>query len=205
NDYRLRAIHTPRAVAPSLAAATAPRSASSASRSGPQKTGTPRSSPGALHEAIRHSSLFQASAMEPETKTVSSLPSSSQPAVTAGDDLAFVNVRPEALIRQWAPLSADERYAIEARVRRIVRVRDDFVQIPFPRLASTSDRQIAAAVESYKRQAAIVDARLSREVTLQLKATALADVCDRLWTITGVHLSAGPRVADQNVPVFCHK
>ena len=58
-------------------------------------------------------------------------------------------------------------------------MQDDFVQIPFPRLAAASGRQVVAATEGYKREAAIVDARLVREVTLALKATALSDLCDR--------------------------
>jgi hypothetical protein len=95
--------------------------------------------------------------------------------------------------------------AIEARVRRVVPVRDDFIRIPFPRLASTSDRQIAAAVESYKREAAIVDARLSHVVSVQQKATALSDLCERLRADTGIQLSAGPSVADEKVTIFCEK
>jgi hypothetical protein len=90
-------------------------------------------------------------------------------------------------------------------VRGNVHVQDDFVRIPFPRLVSTSDRQIATAAESYKREAAIVDARLSREVTLQQKATALADLCDRLRGDTGIRLEAGQSVADEKVTIFCEK
>jgi hypothetical protein len=86
-----------------------------------------------------------------------------------------------------------------------VRVRDDFVQVPFPRLASTSDRQIARAVESYRREAAIVDPRLTGEVTVQQKATALADLCERLRGDTGIQLAAGPSVADEKVTLFCQK
>jgi hypothetical protein len=84
-------------------------------------------------------------------------------------------------------------------------VRDDFVRIPFPRLASTSDRQIAQAVESYKREAAIVDGRLAREVTLEQRATALADLCERLRGDTGIQLATGQSVADEKVTVFCRK
>jgi hypothetical protein len=90
-------------------------------------------------------------------------------------------------------------------VRRTVPVRDDFVQVPFPRLASTADRPIAAAVESYRREAALVDTRLSREVTVQQKATALSDLCDRLRTDTGIQLAAGSSVADEKVTLFCEK
>src|SRR5207245_4647716 len=77
--------------------------------------------------------------------------------------------------------------------------------IPFPRLASISNQQIAQAVESYKREAAIVDPRLSHEVTCAYKATALSDLCDQLRNDTGIQLSAGPSVADEKVTLFCGK
>jgi hypothetical protein len=84
-------------------------------------------------------------------------------------------------------------------------VKDDFVTIPFPRLASTSDRQIAAAAESYQREAAIVDSRLAHEVTCAFKATALSDLCEKLKADTGIDLRAGNSVADEKVTVFCEK
>src|SRR4029079_17921420 len=99
----------------------------------------------------------------------------------------------------------DEWEKIEARMRRVVRVRDDFVTIPFPRIASVSDRAITQAVDSYKREAAIVDPRLSHEVTCAFKATALSDLCEPLRTETGIQLSAGPSVADEKVTLFCEK
>jgi hypothetical protein len=115
------------------------------------------------------------------------------------------NHEPRTAMRQWASLAGDQCEKIEAVVRRNVPVRDDFVQIPFPRLADLSGRQIAAAVESYKREAAIVDARLSREVTLQQKATALSDLCERLRADTGIQLGAGSSVAEEKVTLFCEK
>jgi hypothetical protein len=121
------------------------------------------------------------------------------------DDLAYVNRGPETAIQQWVPQRPDEWEKIEARVRHTVRVQDDFVQVPFIRLASTSERQIAQAVESYKREAAIVDARLSHEVTCAFKATALSDLCDQLRSETGIQLAGGPSVADEKVTLFCEK
>jgi hypothetical protein len=127
------------------------------------------------------------------------------PPTRTTDDMAFINQNPEAAARQWVVLPPDEWDNVETRVRRVVRVRDDFVTIPFPRLASTSGRQIAEAVESYRREAAIVDPRLSREVTLQSKGTALSDLCDRLHEETGIRLEAGRSVADEKVTIFCEK
>jgi Putative zinc-finger len=105
----------------------------------------------------------------------------------------------------WASLPGEGQDSIEARVRDAVRVRDDFVQVPFPRLVSTSEQQIAQAAESYKREAAVADARLAREVTIQQKATALSDLCDRLRGETGIQLAAGSSVADEKVTIFCEK
>jgi hypothetical protein len=91
---------------------------------------------------------------------------------------------------------AEDGDLIEARLRRGVPVRDDFVRIPFPRLADATGRQIAAAAESYQREAAVSDTRLSRAVTLQQKGTALSDPCERLRADTGIPLTAGSSVAD---------
>jgi len=65
--------------------------------------------------------------------------------------------------------------------------------------------QIAGAAESYAREAAIVDARLSREVSCAFKATALSDLCDRLRRDTGILVAAGSSVADEKVTLFCGK
>jgi hypothetical protein len=119
------------------------------------------------------------------------------------DDLVHWNSDPEIATREWTALSVDEWDRIEAGVRQAIRAPDDFVQIPFPRLAAASDRPIAQAVESYKREAAIVDPRLSRAVTCAFKAVALSDLCDRLRTETGIQLVAGNSVADEKVTLYC--
>jgi hypothetical protein len=121
------------------------------------------------------------------------------------DDLIFVNQTSKPTDQRDPGVPPDEWDKVEARVRRLVHVRDDFVTIPFPRLVTTSDRQIARAVESYKREAAIVDPRLSREVTLQFKAAALSDLCLQLQAETAIHLTAGASVADEKVTLFCKR
>jgi hypothetical protein len=128
-----------------------------------------------------------------------------RPRPSRDEELAYLNGDPLAKTRRWTALSPDEWDTLEARVRRGVAVRDDFVRVPFPRLADVSGRQIASAVQSYQREAAVVDARLAREVTLQQKGTALADLCERLRSETGIPLSAGQSVADEKVTVFCEK
>jgi hypothetical protein len=120
-------------------------------------------------------------------------------------DLASPSGRSGPETRLSRSTSTDDWEQIEDQVRRAIRVRDDFVRVPFPRVASIADRSIAEAVESYKREAAVVDPRLSRKVTLQQKATALSDLCDHLRADTGIALVAGPSVADEKVTVFCEK
>ncbi len=122
-----------------------------------------------------------------------------------GGDLDYLNDDPVRQAPRWVPMRPSEWEELEAKVRRNVRVKDDFVQIPFPRIAANTPRLIVAAVEGYKREAAIVDARLVREVTLQFKGTALSDLCERLRTDSGIHLVAGPSVADEELTLFCEK
>jgi hypothetical protein len=109
------------------------------------------------------------------------------------------------------PLSRPQPEPQEARLRH-VRVADDFVTIPLPRLAAAlpaggarSDRQVAAAVSAYQREAAVVDDRLARLVTVRVKGTSLSDLCEQLRAGTGIQLIAGPSVADEKVTVFCEK
>jgi hypothetical protein len=123
----------------------------------------------------------------------------------APGDLAALNLDPGQAARRWASLPADRWKLSAARAHHGVRVRDDFVQIPLPRLVDTSYRQVAAAVEAYKREAAIVDPRLSREITLASKATALADLCDHLRQETIIRIEAGSSVTDEKVTIFCEK
>jgi hypothetical protein len=126
-------------------------------------------------------------------------------AVAGAADLSYLNPGPEEALRRWTKLPAAGWERVEAQVRQQTPVKDDFVTIPFPRLASTSDRQIAAAGESYQREAAIVDSRLAHEVTCAFKATALSDLCEKLKADTGIDLRGGPSVADEKVTVFCEK
>jgi len=123
----------------------------------------------------------------------------------AQGDLDYLNQDAMCILSQWLPLKRDEWAELEDRVRRYVHVKDDFVQIPFPRVAGTGDRAVVAAVEQYKREAAIIDARLAREVTVQFKGAALSDLCDRMRADSGIQLSAGPSVADEKVTLLCEK
>jgi hypothetical protein len=109
------------------------------------------------------------------------------------------------IARRWNPLSEAQSEPRVSWLGHPVRIRDDFVQIPFPRMATTSERQIAQAVEAYRQEAVVVDTRLARQVTLQQKAEALADLCERLRADTGIYLAAGQSVADEKVTILCEK
>jgi hypothetical protein len=85
---------------------------------------------------------------------------------------------------------------------------DDFVTVPLPRIAAggpMADHAAAEAAAAYQREVAVVDPRLSCAVTLAQKSTALSDLCDGLRADTGIHLAAGPSVADEKVTLFCEK
>jgi hypothetical protein len=51
----------------------------------------------------------------------------------------------------------------------------------------------------------VIDDRLTRKVSLALKATALSDLCEQLHRETGIALVAGNSVADEKVTLFCKK
>src|SRR5262249_32776824 len=51
----------------------------------------------------------------------------------------------------------------------------------------------------------VVDPRLAQKVTCAFKAAALSDLCEKLRSDTGIHLTAGPSVADEKVTLFCQK
>ena len=126
------------------------------------------------------------------------------PAAPAGDDLAYINADPAASLGRWARLPEDDTLALAERLRRSVRGGDgEFVFIPFPRVASSDRQAMATAVAAYRREAAVVDARLIRTVSVAAKGEAFADLCERLTAETGVRLRAGRSVADDKVTVFC--
>jgi hypothetical protein len=122
-----------------------------------------------------------------------------------GDDLEYLNGQPVRDSGRWAVLSLNGLQRLEEQVRGSVSLRDDFITIPFPRLAATSPRQVAAAAESYKREAAVVDARLAREIAVAAKGMALVDLCERLKAESGLQLVASRSVADEKVSLFCRK
>jgi RNA polymerase sigma-70 factor, ECF subfamily len=128
-------------------------------------------------------------------------------------DLAYLN-EGLAPMRQWAWLPMNQVYALEARLS--ARGAGHASTSAGNRAASKEERMdrrefcrhVAAATaglllpESEKN---IVDDRLTQKVTLAVKATALADLCEHLRAESSVNLAAGPSVADEKVTVFCQK
>jgi hypothetical protein len=96
----------------------------------------------------------------------------------------------------------------QARVRAILHQlplpADDFVHIPLPRIAASASgtAAVAAAVREYNEQAKVIDSRLFRKVSLQMKGASLADLCAQLQEQTGVQLRASRAVADEKVTVL---
>jgi hypothetical protein len=174
------------------------------SAASPDRSGSPGISPSRRREnPMAPRTLFTEHLAPPQSDP--SDPSDLRAPTRTADELASLNPDAETVIRHWAPLPQAEWSGIEAKVRQAVRVRDDFVQIPFPQLAAASTRQVAEAVEQYKKEAAVVDPRLSREVSLGVKAIAFSDLCDRLKADTGIEIAAGRSVADEKLTVFCEK
>jgi hypothetical protein len=118
-----------------------------------------------------------------------------------GDDLAQINSGGD--LANWVPLRKDELAALKVRLDRALRRGDDFVEVPFPRLAAADARLLGAAVADYQREKQVVDPRLARSISLSVKGISLADVCRELTDRTGVRFSASRQVADEKVTIFC--
>lgn len=120
------------------------------------------------------------------------------------DDLAYVNADTAETAALWRHVPASEMDALAARLQKSVRDGDDFVKVPFPYLASLQDKQaVNTATETYKKEAAIVDARLLHKVTLACKGISFTELCRMLRDETGIAFTANRSVADDNLTVFC--
>jgi hypothetical protein len=89
-------------------------------------------------------------------------------------------------------------------VRQFPPAADDFVRLPLPLIAAAGEGKaaVAAAARQYEQQAKVVDTRLFRKITLQVKGMSLADFCAQMQEQTGVELRASRIVADEKVTVF---
>ncbi len=125
------------------------------------------------------------------------------------DDLGFLNPDPVRSVMGWGTFKPDEAEAARAMIDRTIRMGDDFVYVPWPQLASADAtpeqriRILAAAEIYYKQQKEIVDARLSRNVSLSAKGLAFADICRELKEKTGIELHVGRAAADDKATILC--
>jgi len=162
------------------------------------------SSPTTPPEAIAHAEDHNA--LQPPRAPLPPLPRALQRAPEAAprqDDLAYVNIDPVAYRDYWRLLPPGESIALETSFQRLRKQGDDFISIPYPRLAGDSPRLIAEAIAAYKQEAAIIDTRLARKVTVEQKAMAFSDLCKWLTDQTGIRFYAGRSIEDDKVTLFC--
>lgn len=119
------------------------------------------------------------------------------------DDLSYLN---DALapMRQWNWLPLQQMHALEMRLTRSGI--EETKEQPMERRAFLRQAAVGVAgVVLSGPEKEVVDDRLTRKVTCAFKGTALSDLCEKLKSDTGVHLTAGPSVADEKVTLFCEK
>jgi RNA polymerase sigma-70 factor (ECF subfamily) len=137
--------------------------------------------------------------------------------------------------RQWAWLPLDQMYALETRLggggvgstrcagTRALGVGADCRTLnphcSTPNARGEARREETMERRGFLRHAAagavglmlpeaekdVIDDRLTQKVSLAFKGAALSAVCEHLRVETGVHLAAGPSVADEKVTLFCQK
>jgi RNA polymerase sigma-70 factor (ECF subfamily) len=133
-------------------------------------------------------------------------------------DLVYLN-EPGMATRQWAWLPLDQMHALEARLSLGGGVRRPPGTSHGAAPGHEADKEKAMERREFLRHAAVgaaglmlpeterevVDRRLTQKATLASKGTALSELCEHLRAETGVHLAAGPSVADEKVTLFCEK
>src|SRR5439155_22196997 len=111
---------------------------------------------------------------------------------------------PSVPMRQWAWLPLDQMYALETRLTPggDAQKEDSAMERrEFLRQAAVG----AAGLMLTEPEKEVVDSRLTQKVTCAFKGTALSDLCEQLRAESGIHLVAGPSVADEKVTLFCEK
>jgi hypothetical protein len=122
----------------------------------------------------------------------------------AVDDMVYVNLESVATLMSWsASPEPSDTASVQAEVDRTLKKGDEFVHVPFPRIASSEPSFVSAASALYRQEREVVDARLSRRVSLALKGTAFADLCRILTEKTGITFKAARSVQDEKATLFC--
>jgi hypothetical protein len=112
-------------------------------------------------------------------------------------DAAFLNGEESAL--SWVPAPPRETESSQPGT-----LRDDFIYLP-PRqvVGAGNDRStVGAADAALQKEAKVVDPRLFRKVTLQLKGGSLDELCAALQSQTGVRIRASRGVQDEKLTVL---
>jgi hypothetical protein len=123
--------------------------------------------------------------------------------VTAIDDIHYMNAGASDAAANWARLLPADRERIQRQWDRTINTGDDFVSIPFPRIAGVGNSGLLAAKAAYQTEKAILDTRLVRKMTVSAKALSFADLCKQWSSETGIEFSAAMGVADDKVTIFC--
>jgi hypothetical protein len=119
-------------------------------------------------------------------------------------DIEYVNADVTASLKQWTARPATELRTMDVALLQQVKGGDDFVTIPLPPIAGQGAGAVQSAIVMQQKEAAIVDARLVRKVSVQAKGISFFDLCARLRHESGVQLSANRCVADDKITLFCH-
>jgi hypothetical protein len=120
------------------------------------------------------------------------------------DDEIYLDGRDPAMSGWEMVGDARDRQVLRWMKEHLPPFKDDFVQVPFPRLALADPNSPAfrEAVKLYEKEAKVVDGRLVQKVTLQLKAASLEDLCAAVEKQTRVSLRASRAVQDEKATVF---
>jgi hypothetical protein len=123
-------------------------------------------------------------------------------------DETYLDGRDPRRTAQWMVGSEKDRLVLAWLKQILPPVKDDFVRVPLPRIAAADPKNpppiaaIGDAIRQYEKEAKVVDARLFKKVTLQLKATSLEDLCAELEKQLDVRLRAAWGVRDEKITVF---
>lgn len=119
------------------------------------------------------------------------------------DDLDYMNSDNNATLQRWTKTQPDQIALLKQQIDKIVQAGDNFITVPFPRIAGVGDQAVRDAADSYRQQKAVVDPRLTRKVTLNLKAASFTNLCKKLSELSSIAFAADKSVADDKVTVFC--
>jgi RNA polymerase sigma-70 factor (ECF subfamily) len=120
-------------------------------------------------------------------------------------DLIYLN-EPSLPMWQWPWLPLEQMRALEARLTRGEGISEE-IMVESDKLSRrrflTAAAGAGAAALAGGSESGVIDPRLTRKMTLALKATALTDLCDHLTAESGIKIVAGASVADEKVTLFC--